>query len=71
MACVACADAFISAFGPKSLKSPEKRPIMRGVATIISVMEELNVRRLIQISTGAYRNHDDSFDFTSQAFSQS
>lgn len=44
---------------------------MRGVATIISVMEELNVRRLIQISTGAYRNHDDSFDFTSQAFSQS
>jgi putative NADH-flavin reductase len=47
-ACVAGSDAVISALGPNSLKAREKRPIMRGVGTIISVMEELNVRRFIQ-----------------------
>lgn len=67
-ACVAGADAVISALGPNSLKAREKRPIMRGVGTIISVMEELKVRRLIQISTAAYRDPKDAFDFKSQAF---
>jgi len=67
-ACVAGADAVISALGPNSMKARQKRPIMRGVSTIISVMEELNVRRLIQISTAAYRDPKDGFDFKSQAF---
>lgn len=67
-ACVAGADAVISALGPNSLKAREKRPIMRGVGTIIAVMEELSVRRLIQISTAAYRDPQDGFDFKSQAF---
>lgn len=67
-ACVAGSDAVISALGPNSLKAREKRPIMRGVGTIISVMEELNVRRLIQISTAAYHDPKDGFDFKSQAF---
>lgn len=67
-ACAAGADAVISALGPNSLKARERRPIMRGVGTIISVMEELKVRRLIQISTAIYRDPKDGFDFQSQAF---
>jgi putative NADH-flavin reductase len=67
-ACIAGADAVISALGPNSLKTRELRPIMRGVGTIISVMDELNVRRLIQISTAAYRDPKDGFDLKSQAF---
>ncbi|MBB2792536.1 UNVERIFIED_ORG: putative NADH-flavin reductase [Rhizobium pisi] len=67
-ACIEGADAVISALGPNSLKAREKRPIMRGVGTIVSVMEELNIRRLIQISTAAYRDPKDGFDFKSQAF---
>jgi putative NADH-flavin reductase len=66
-ACVAGADAVISALGPNSQKAREKQAIMRGVGTIISVMEELNVRRLIQISTASYRDPKDGFDFKSQA----
>ncbi|MGQ8632000.1 SDR family oxidoreductase [Agrobacterium sp. DKPNP3] len=66
--CIVGADAVISALGPNSLKSCGKRPIMRGVGAIISAMEELNVRRLIQISTAAYRDPNDGFDFKSQAF---
>ena len=41
---------------------------MRGLRKIISVMEELNVRRLIQISTASHRDPEDGFDFNSQAF---
>lgn len=41
---------------------------MRGVGTIISVMEELKGGRLIQSSTAAYRDPKDTFDFKSQAF---
>lgn len=66
--CIAGADAVISALGPNSLTSREKRPIMQGVGTIISVMEELHVRRLIQISTAAYRDPKDGFDWKSRAF---
>lgn len=66
--CIAGADAVISALGPNSLKAREKRPIMQGVSTIISVMEELRVRRLIQISTAAYRDPKDGFDWKSRAF---
>ncbi|MCR6727146.1 NAD(P)-dependent oxidoreductase [Agrobacterium fabrum] len=62
-ACIAGADAVISALGPNGQKTQEKRPVMRGVGTIISVMEELNVRRPIQISTASYRDPKDGFDF--------
>jgi len=67
-ACVAGADAVISALGPNNLKAREKRPIMRGLSTIISAMDELQVRRLIQISTAAHHDPKDGFDFKSQAF---
>ncbi len=67
-ACVEGADAVISALGPNSLKARDKRPIMRGVGTIISVMEELKVPRFIQISTAIYRDPKDGFDLKSQAF---
>lgn len=67
-ACITGADAVISALGPNSLKAREKRPITRGVGTIISVMKELNVRRLIQVSTASHRDPKDGFDFKSQAF---
>jgi putative NADH-flavin reductase len=67
-ACIAGADAVISALGPNSLKARDKRPIMRGVGTIISVMEELKIRRLIQVSTAIYRDPKDAFDLPSQAF---
>lgn len=67
-ACLTGADAVISALGPNSLKAREKRPIMRGVGTIISFMEEMNVLRLIQISTAAYRDPKDGFDWKSRAF---
>ncbi|MEN2746576.1 SDR family oxidoreductase [Sphingomonas sp. T9W2] len=66
-ACITGADAVISALGPNSLSAREKRPIMRGVATIISVMEELHVRRLIQVSTPACRDPKDGFDLPSRA----
>lgn len=66
-ACLAGADAVISALGPNSRKAREKRPIMRGVGTIMSVMEELSVRRLVQISTASYRDPKDGFDFKSRA----
>jgi len=62
-ACIAGADAVISALGPNGQKTQEKRPVMRGVGTIISVMEEQNVRSLIQISTASYRDPKDGFDF--------
>ncbi|MDQ0561901.1 putative NADH-flavin reductase [Rhizobium mesoamericanum] len=65
-ACVTGADAVISALGPNKQKAQEKRPVMRGVRTIISVMEELSVRRLIQISTASYRDPKDGFDLRSR-----
>lgn len=66
--CIAGADAVISALGPNSLMVCEKRPITRGVATIIAIMEETNVPRLVQISTAAYRDPKDGFDLPSRAF---
>lgn len=66
--CTQGADAVISALGPNSLKARERRPIMRGVGTIVSVMNELDVRRFIQISTAIHRDPKDGFDLKSQAF---
>jgi putative NADH-flavin reductase len=65
--CIAGSDAVISALGPNSTKTPEKRPVMHGLRNIISVMDELNVRRLIQVSTSSYRDPKDGFDLKSKA----
>lgn len=66
-ACVAGADAVISALGPNGQRTREKRPVMRGVGTVVSVMEELGVRRLIQISTASHRDPKDGFDLRTKA----
>lgn len=66
-ACIAGSDAVISALGPNRAKTPEKRPVMHGLRNIISVMEELNVRRLIQVSTSSYSDPEDGFGLKSRA----
>lgn len=65
-ACIAGAGAVISALGPNKQRSKEKRPVMHGVRTIMSVMEALGVHRLIQISTASYRDPKDGFDLKSR-----
>jgi putative NADH-flavin reductase len=65
--CIQGSAAVISALGPNSLKVVGERPVMNGVANIISVMKSLDVKRLIQISTAAYRDPKDGFDFKAHA----
>ncbi len=60
-------DAVISALGPNGAKTRETRPVMNGLRNAISVMNELNVRRLIQVSTASYRDPKDGFDVKSKA----
>ncbi|MEX3927033.1 NAD(P)H-binding protein [Paraburkholderia sp. BR10936] len=62
------ADAVISALGPNSLKVQGDKPIMHGLTNIIAAMKHAGVRRLIQISTAAYRDPKDSFAFKTHAF---
>ncbi|MBK4769879.1 MAG: SDR family oxidoreductase [Pantoea sp. Morm] len=66
--CVYGADAVISALGPNSLKVKGDRPVMHGLSNIISAMKQAGVRRLIQISTAAYRDPRDGFAFRTHAF---
>lgn len=66
--CVQGADAVISALGPNGLKVQGDRPIMHGLANIIAAMKQAGVRRLIQISTAAYRDPKDGFAFNTHAF---
>lgn len=66
--CVQGADAVISALGPNSLKVQGDKPIMRGLTNIIAAMKHAGVRRLIQISTAAYRDRKDGFAFKPHAF---
>jgi putative NADH-flavin reductase len=65
--CIQGADAVISALGPNSLKVQGDRPIMHGMSNIIDAMRQSRVRRLIQISTAAYRDPKDSFDLKAHA----
>ena len=65
--CIAGADAVISALGPNGRTSRGTLPILHGLDTIIAAMEELGVRRLIQISTASHRDPQDGFDLTSRA----
>lgn len=66
--CVRGADAVISALGPNSLKVQGDRPVMQGVSNIICAMKQGGVRRLIQISTAAYRDPKDGFALKAYAF---
>jgi putative NADH-flavin reductase len=65
--CVQGADAVISALGPNSLKVQGDRPIMHGLSNIIDAMKQSRVRRLIQISTAAYRDPKDRFALKAHA----
>jgi putative NADH-flavin reductase len=65
--CIRGADAVISALGPNSIKVQGDRPVMHGVSHIVSAMKQSGVRRLIQISTAAYRDPKDSFAFKAHA----
>lgn len=66
--CVQGADAVISALGPNGFKVQGDKPVMHGMTHIIAAMEQAGVRRLIQISTAAYRDPKDSFAFKPHAF---
>lgn len=66
--CIRGADAVISALGPNSLKVRGDRPVMHGLSNIISAMKQVGVRRLIQISTAAYRDPKDGFALRAHAF---
>ncbi|WP_198115118.1 NAD(P)-dependent oxidoreductase [Massilia rhizosphaerae] len=66
--CVQGADAVISALGPNSLKVRGDKPIMHGLINIIAAMKHAGVRRLVQISTAAYRDPKDGSAFKTHAF---
>ncbi|PJF03487.1 NAD(P)-dependent oxidoreductase [Acinetobacter seifertii] len=66
--CINGADVVISALGPNGLKVQGDKPVMHGLANIIAAMHHAGVRRLIQISTAAYRDPKDSFAFKAHAF---
>ncbi|SFW44476.1 NAD(P)-dependent oxidoreductase [Luteibacter sp. UNCMF366Tsu5.1] len=66
--CVKGADAVISALGPNSLKVQGDKPVMHGLTNIMAAMKQVGVRRLIQISTAAYRDPKDGFAFGTHAF---
>lgn len=66
--CVQGADAVISALGPNSLKVQGDKPVMHGLTHVIAAMKHAGVRRLIQISTAAYRDPRDGFAIKTHAF---
>ncbi len=65
--CIQGSNAVISALGPNSIKIKEKRPVMDGVKNILSVMDQLGVKRFIQVSTSASPDPKDSFDLKTRA----
>ncbi|MDI3380000.1 NAD(P)-dependent oxidoreductase [Xenophilus aerolatus] len=65
--CIQGADAVISALGPNSLKVQGDKPVMHGLTHVIAAMKHAGVRRLIQISTAAYRDPEDGFAFSTHA----
>ncbi|MBO9644138.1 MAG: SDR family oxidoreductase [Pseudacidovorax sp.] len=65
--CVQGADAVISALGPNSLKTQGDKPVMHGLTHIMAAMKHAGVRRLIQISTAAYRDPKDGFALSTRA----
>lgn len=65
--CIEGADAVISALGPNSIKVEGQRPVMNGLTNIITAMKKSGAKRLVQISTAAYRDPRDGFDFKAHA----
>ncbi|MCA6937682.1 NAD(P)-dependent oxidoreductase [Pectobacterium versatile] len=57
------ADAVLSALGPTAFKHPKALPITRAMQSIITVMKQENVTRLIAISTGTAADPDDGSDW--------
>ncbi|KKL42035.1 MULTISPECIES: NAD(P)-dependent oxidoreductase [Burkholderia] len=66
--CIQGADAVISALGPNGLKVQGDKPVMHSLSNIIAAMKRAGVRRLVQISTAAYRDPKDGFAFKPHAF---
>ncbi|WP_071335825.1 SDR family oxidoreductase [Burkholderia contaminans] len=66
--CIQGADAVISALGPNGLKVQGDKPVMHGLRNIVAAMKRAGVRRLVQISTAAYRDPKDGFAFKPHAF---
>ncbi|WFU13356.1 SDR family oxidoreductase (plasmid) [Rhizobium sp. CB3090] len=64
---IAGSDAVISALGPNGAKTQEALPVMNGLRNVISAMDELGVRRLVQVSTSSHRDPQDSFDLKAKA----
>lgn len=56
------ADAVLSALGPTKLNHSGNKPIGTAMHTIISVMKQESVHRLIAISTGTAADPNDTFD---------
>ncbi|MEQ9772374.1 NAD(P)H-binding protein [Pectobacterium jejuense] len=57
------ADAVLSALGPTALKHPNTLPITRAMQSIITVMKQENVTRLIAVSTGTAADPNDGSDW--------
>ncbi|MCI0997743.1 NAD(P)-dependent oxidoreductase [Pseudomonas corrugata] len=57
------ADAVLSALGPTSPKHPGNLPITKATESIISVMKQENVTRLIAVSTGTAPDPRDGSDW--------
>lgn len=64
---IAGSDAVISALGPNGAKTQETLPIMNGLRNVISAMDELGIRRLVQVSTASHRDPQDGFDLKAKA----
>ncbi|CAM0712219.1 NAD(P)-dependent oxidoreductase [Acinetobacter baumannii] len=56
-------DAVLSALGPTSFHHPMNTPITKAMESIINVMKQENIQRLIAISTGTAKDPNDGFDF--------
>ncbi|MDX6914179.1 NAD(P)H-binding protein [Pectobacterium carotovorum] len=60
------ADAVLSALGPTRFTHPKDLPITRAMQSIITVMKQENVIRLIAVSTGTAADPDDGSDWRVQ-----
>lgn len=56
------ADAVLSALGPTRIPHPSDLPITRATRTIVTAMEQEQVKRLIAISTGTAVDPGDGYD---------
>ncbi len=66
--CLHGCGAVISAPGHNRIKVQGDRPAMHGLSNIVVVMNQSDIRRLMQISTAAHRDPEDAFAFNVRAF---